>query len=112
LHANGDRRDGGAYTSLQAARLDGRNARTVWTIATQPYSGAHFATMPEALAERCILAGSRPGDRILDPFGGSGTTARVALSLGRRAVVTELNPAYLALAEQRTHVTLGLPLDV
>jgi DNA modification methylase len=89
-----------------------RNARTVWTIATQPYSGAHFATMPEALVERCVLAGSKPGDRVFDPFGGSGTTARVALSLGRKAACTELNPAYLALAQERTHVTLGLPLEV
>jgi DNA modification methylase len=91
---------------------DVKNARTVWTIATQPYSGAHFATMPEALVERCVLAGSKPGDRVFDPFGGSGTTARVALSLGRKAVSTELNPAYLALAQERTHVTLGLPLEV
>jgi DNA modification methylase len=203
-----------------------RNARTVWTIATQPYSGAHFATMPEALVRRCVLAGSRPAgkrcdcddvietpigegatvdptrhtgraginrvrrpdegtrpitrreqrdharqlresphrtemaqeagaafahyirtdksgarpippemlsiwrnlgwivptapcacpdapaDLVFDPFGGSGTTARVALSLGRKAVYTELNPAYLALARQRTHVTMGLPLEL
>jgi len=104
-----------------ASRMDGdrfgvvndgtRNIRTVWTIATQPYSGAHFATMPEALAERCILAGSKPGDLVLDPFGGSGTTARVAISLGRRAVSTDLNPAYLSLARERTHVTYGLPLE-
>jgi DNA modification methylase len=89
-----------------------RNARTVWTIATQPYSGAHFATFPEALVERCVLAGSKARDLVFDPFGGSGTTARVALSLGRRAVATELNPAYLALARQRTHVTMGLPLEL
>jgi DNA modification methylase len=89
-----------------------RNARTVWTIAKQRYSGAHFATMPEALAERCILAGSRPGNLVLDPFGGSGTTARAAVSLGRRAVVTEINTAYLALARERTMVTRGLPLEV
>jgi DNA modification methylase len=88
-----------------------RRARSVWTIPTQPYSGAHFATMPEALAERCILAGSRTGDLVLDPFGGSGTTARAAISLGRRAVVTELNPSYLALAAERTRVTRGLPLE-
>jgi DNA modification methylase len=101
-----------AINPLNARAYPTRNARTVWTIATQPYSGAHFATMPEALAERCILASTKAGDRVLDPFGGSGTTARVALSLGRRAVSTELNPSYLALAEQRTHVTLGLPLEV
>lgn len=80
----------------------GSNARTVWTIATQPYPGSHFATMPEALAERCIRAGSRPGDLVLDPFGGSGTTVRVARRLNRRGVMLELNPAYLELARERT----------
>jgi DNA modification methylase len=79
----------------------GRNARSVWTIATQPYAGAHFATFPEELARRCILAGSRPQDCILDPFGGSGTTAAVAVGHGRRAIYIDLNPAYLDLAEQR-----------
>jgi DNA modification methylase len=78
-----------------------RNARTVWTIATQPYRGAHFATMPPALAERCIRAGSRLGDTVLDPFGGAGTTGLVADRLGRDAILCELNPAYAALAEQR-----------
>jgi DNA modification methylase len=158
-------------------RADGtRNARTVWTIATQPYAGAHFATFPEELARRCILAGSAakacescgaPWERVLeregkgpefsplaiaesgalpdgpgihrnmggryqkwldenpkqhtgnrptcaceantgaaqstvlDPFGGSGTTAAVATGHGRRAIYIDLNPAYLDLAEQR-----------
>jgi DNA modification methylase len=89
-----------------------RNARSVWTITTQPYGGAHFATMPERLAERCILAGSRPGDLILDPFVGSGTVARCAISLGRRAVGCDLNREYLRLADERTQVTRGLPLEV
>jgi DNA modification methylase len=87
-----------------------RNARSVWNIATQPYSGAHFATMPPELARRCILAGSRPGDIVLDPFAGSGTTAMVALQNGRRAIGTELNPAYLRLQDDRTEVTIGLGL--
>ena len=78
-----------------------RNARNVWTIATQPYSGAHFATMPPALVERCILAGSRLGDTVLDPFGGAGTTGLVADRLGRSAVLIELNPAYAALGQKR-----------
>jgi DNA modification methylase len=104
---------GNGHGGLRNGLLRGnRNARTVWTIATQPYSGAHFATFPEALVERCVLAGSKARDLVFDPFGGSGTTARVALSLGRRAVATELNPAYLPLARQRTHVTLGLPLEL
>lgn len=78
-----------------------RNARTVWPIATQPYSGAHFATFPEELARRCILAGSAAGDTVLDPFSGSGTTAAVAVGNGRRAIGIELNPAYQDLARQR-----------
>jgi site-specific DNA-methyltransferase (cytosine-N4-specific) len=89
----------------------GRNIRSVWSIATQPYAGAHFATMPEKLVERCVLAGSRPGDLVFDPFVGSGTVARVATSLGRRAVGCDLNPAYLRLAQERTRVTRGLPLE-
>lgn len=80
-----------------------RNARTVWTIATQPYSGAHFATMPPDLAERCIKAGSKPGDTILDPFGGAGTTGLVADRLGRDAILCELNPTYADLARARIH---------
>jgi DNA modification methylase len=79
-----------------------RNARSVWTIASQPYSGAHFATMPPALVERCIMAGSRIGDTVLDPFLGSGTTGMVAESLGRRWIGCELNPAYAELIKART----------
>jgi DNA modification methylase len=78
-----------------------RNKRSVWTITTKPYSGAHFATFPPELIEPCILAGSRPGDVVLDPFGGSGTTAAVAVGHGRRAVLCELNPEYAALAVER-----------
>jgi len=79
-----------------------RNARTVWTIPTMPYAGAHFATMPEKLVEPCILAGSRLGDRVLDPFMGSGTVGAVAERLGRRWVGLDLNPAYHQLAKKRT----------
>lgn len=78
-----------------------KNRRSVWTVATRPYKGAHFATFPPALIEPCILAGSRPGDIVLDPFMGSGTTAQVALQHGRRAIGCELNPDYLPLIEQR-----------
>jgi DNA modification methylase len=80
---------------------DGRNKRSVWTVTTKPYSGAHFATFPEALIEPCILAGSRVGDTVLDPFAGSGTTLAVALKHGRRAVGCELNPEYIELAHRR-----------
>jgi site-specific DNA-methyltransferase (cytosine-N4-specific) len=87
--------------------LDFRNKRSVWTIATQPYSEAHFATFPEELPKLCILAGSRVGDTILDPFAGSGTVGQVALELGRKAILIELNPAYVELANVRTLVTPG-----
>ncbi len=80
-----------------------RNARSVWTIATQPYSGAHFATMPPDLAQRCIMAGTKPGDTVLDPFGGAGTTGMVADRLQRHALMIELNPAYVSLARDRIH---------
>ena len=79
----------------------GANKRSVWTVATQPYSGAHFATYPPALIEPCILAGSRPGDTVLDPFMGSGTTAQVAQDLGRKAIGCELNPQYVTLQTER-----------
>ena len=78
-----------------------RNARDVWTIAVRPYPGAHFATFPEELPRRCILAGSAPGDTVLDPFAGTGTTGAVAVGLGRSAILCELNPAYIELARQR-----------
>ena len=78
-----------------------RNRRSVWTVATRPYKGAHFATFPPALIEPCILAGSRPGDFVLDPFMGSGTTAQVALQRGRRYLGCELNPEYEELQQQR-----------
>lgn len=80
----------------------GRNRRSVWTIATQPYSGAHFATFPEKLIEPCILAGAPKGGTVLDPFGGSGTTARVAAKHGRNAILIELNSEYIELQKERT----------
>jgi DNA modification methylase len=80
-----------------------RNKRTVWNIPTQPYPGAHFATFPEEIPRLCILAGSRPGDVILDPFGGSGTTSKVALELGRKPVHIDLT--YHDLARQRMTTT-------
>ena len=78
-----------------------RNRRSVWTVATRPYKGAHFATFPPALIEPCILAGSRPGDIVLDPFMGSGTTAQVALQHGRKYMGCELNPEYGLLQQER-----------
>lgn len=77
------------------------NKRTVWEIPTQPYPEAHFATFPEKLVEPCILAGSRFGDVVLDPFAGSATTLAVAKRLGRKAVGIELNPDYVQLGIKR-----------
>jgi DNA modification methylase len=82
-------------------RGDTRNKRSVWHVATQPYPDAHFATYPEKLIEPCILAGSRPGDTVLDPFTGSGTTGAVAIRHQRSFVGCELNPEYVKLAEKR-----------
>jgi DNA modification methylase len=89
-----------------------RNARTVWTIPTKPFKGAHFAVFPEALAEKCILAGSAVGDTVLDPFGGSGTVGVVAAKRGRSAILCELNPTYATMARDRIAATQpGLGLE-
>jgi DNA modification methylase len=78
-----------------------RNKRSVWTVTTQPFSEAHFATFPPALIEPCILAGCPKGGTVLDPFGGAGTTGLVADRNGRNAILIELNPDYAAMAERR-----------
>lgn len=79
----------------------GANRRSVWTIPTEAYPGAHFATFPTALVEPCVLAGSRVGDIVFDPFFGSGTTGQVASNLGRHFIGTELNPDYEPLQRDR-----------
>jgi site-specific DNA-methyltransferase (adenine-specific) len=78
-----------------------RSKRSVWTVPPVPFKGAHFATFPPALIEPCILAGCPVGGVVLDPFGGSGTTAGVALAHGRKAVLCELNPGYAELIPTR-----------
>lgn len=83
------------------SELTKRNRRSVWTVTTKPYKGAHFATFPHDLISPCILAGSRPNDIVLDPFMGSGTTAMVALRHGRRYLGCELNSDYKKLIEGR-----------
>lgn len=93
-----------ANTSFSAAVRDlvsERNKRSVWTVPSQSYSGAHFATFPPRLIEPCILAGCPVGGTVLDPFAGSGTTACVAREHGRNAVLIELNPSYATLARER-----------
>ena len=87
---------GGQFTGSET-----RNRRSVWSVTTRPYTGAHFATFPPALIEPCILAGSRPGDIVLDPFMGSGTTAAVSVQHGRQYLGCELNPDYGPLQQQR-----------
>jgi DNA modification methylase len=77
------------------------NKRSVWTVNTKPYAGAHFAVFPSDLIEPCILAGAAPGQVVLDPFMGSGTTAQVAQSLGRQYLGCELNTDYEALQTSR-----------
>ena len=92
----------GKGVTSNLTRQDGkRNRRSVWTIPTKPFRGAHFAVMPEALVEPCILASSRQDDTILDPFTGSGTVAVVALRHARNFIGTELNPEYANIAQQR-----------
>jgi len=78
-----------------------RNKRSVWSVATKPFKGAHFATFPPALIEPCILAGSPRGGVVLDPFFGAGTTGLVAQRHGRKWIGCELNPEYAALAQTR-----------
>lgn len=85
-----------------------RNARSVWNIATQPFSEAHFATFPPELAERCIKAGCPQGGTVLDPFGGAGTTGLVADRFQRSAILIELNPAYADMARNRIKRDAGL----
>ena len=86
------------------SEIKGANRRSVWTVNPRPYDGAHFAVMPPMLVEPCVLAGSRKGDTVLDPFGGSGTVGMVARWLGRDAVLCELNPEYVKLIEERVEM--------
>lgn len=78
-----------------------RNKRSVWTVATHAFKEAHFATFPPDLIRPCILAGAPLGGTVLDPFGGAGTTAVVAMQEGRKSILCELNPEYAAMAERR-----------
>lgn len=89
------------YNYQNAREANGRNRRTVWSIPTEPFPDAHFATFPPGLVEPCILLGSQPGDWILDPFFGSGTVGAVCEQQRRHYVGIEINPAYIQIAANR-----------
>lgn len=89
----------------------GRNPGDVWSIPTQPFPGAHFATMPLTLAERCVMAGCKPGGTVLDPFSGSGTTGLAAAKHGRRYVGIDLNADYLDLSLKTRLAQPGLDFE-
>lgn len=93
------------YDAASIREPGGRNRRTVWSIPTEPFIGAHFATFPPKLIEPCILAGSAPGDWVLDPFFGSGTVGVVCEQNGRFYVGIELNPDYVRIAIDRIRTT-------
>jgi len=93
---------------------NGRNMRNYWLLCPEPFSGAPFATFPSEIPRRAILAGSKGGDTVLDPFLGSGTSGVVAVQLGRSFVGIELNPDYLEMAQVRIETArqqLRLPLE-
>jgi DNA modification methylase len=107
----------GYGTRLHSGREDqgnyiqnGVNKRSVWTVATQPYKGAHFATFPTKLIEPCVLAGCPKGGTVLDPFSGSGTTGVVSLSNERNYIGIELNPEYVELSH--TRIQKAVPLFI
>lgn len=99
-YRNGSEQWGRTYDYAEASAT-GVNKRSVWTVTTRPFKDAHFATFPPKLIEPCILAGSREGDLVLDPFNGAGTTGLVSLQHRRRYIGIELNPDYIAIAEKR-----------
>ena len=88
-----------------------RNKRSVWTVTTKPFSDAHFAVFPPDLIEPCILAGSKKGDTVLDPFGGSGTTTEVCMKHDRNSIYVDLSQEYLDIALKRTGFDRSRLLD-
>jgi DNA modification methylase len=102
-----------SFNNALALPVETRNSRSVWTITTIGYPGAHFATFPPDIPTRCIKAGSKPGDIVLDPFCGSGTTGFVATELGRNFIGIDLNPKYVKMAQNRINgakIPLGIDL--
>jgi len=94
-------RSNATFHENHSGLVERRNKRTVWAIGSEPFKGAHFATFPTKLVEPCVLAGSRPGDLVFDPFIGSGTVAQVASKLGRRFLGCELGQSYEPMQRQR-----------
>ena len=92
---------GGIFAGKDSTPASDRNRRSVWTVSTKPYKGAHFAVYPPELIEPCVLAGSAEGDTVLDPFSGAGTTGVVALAKRRKYIGIELNPTYAEMAARR-----------
>lgn len=108
----GNKQNGGrTYSGNEYAPNGLANKRTVWTVPTVPFSAAHFAVYPPELIRPCILAGSRPGDTILDPFSGSGTTGMVATQEGRKYIGIDLNADYLKLSLETRFVQPTLNLE-
>lgn len=106
----GDKHESGGYSASGPKHTGGmkefnntRNRRSVWTVATQSYKGAHFATFPPELIRPCVKAGCPKDGTVLDPFAGSGTTGRVCIEEGRNAILLELNPSYGKLIKKRIH---------
>ena len=93
---------------LKVNNYERKNKRSVWSVTTKPYSGAHFATFPPDLIEPCVLAGCHEGGTVLDPFFGSGTTGAVAKKHRRQYIGIELNEKYIALAKKRVNTTESL----
>lgn len=104
-------RQNASWSAAVTGTVDDRNKRSVWTINTTPFPGAHFAVMPEALVEPCILAGCAPGGTVLDPFSGSGTVGVVALRHGRSFVGLELNPKYARMARRRIFRSRSMAIE-
>jgi DNA modification methylase len=109
LHYDGKRQgEKGTGQENFVSIVDKKNKRSVWQVNVKGYKEAHFATYPTELIEPCILAGSKEGDTVLDPFSGSGTTGEVALKHGRNYIGLELNPDYAAISERRITDAVGM----
>ena len=115
IRYEGKRTEGDAAANGQQSFVtinETRNKRSVWTVTTKPFKGAHFATFPPDLIEPCVKAGCPEGGTVLDPFGGSGTTGLVAQTWSRKFILCELNPEYAQMAQNRIAAERGLFSEV